>query len=58
MLNNVLGTSLEPAFFDNPYPFFQPFTEAELSATTSALDYTPNYLLEEGIKDYMAFLRE
>ena len=28
VLNDALGTSLEPDYFDCPYSFFQPFTEA------------------------------
>jgi len=53
ILNDTLGASLETEYFDNPYPFFQPFTEADLSAAESALGYEPQYSLEEGIKDYL-----
>jgi len=33
-LNAALGTHLAPDYFDNPYPFFQNHTQADISKTT------------------------
>ncbi len=52
-LNAALGTEAVAEYFDNPFPFYQPHTEADLSATTAALRYTPKFTLETGILDYV-----
>ncbi len=52
-LNRALGTSLEPDYFDNPYAFYQEFTEADLTRTREALGFEPRYGLEEGVAEYM-----
>lgn len=52
-LNRVLQLSLEPDYIDNPYPFYQPHTEADLTATTPALQTSPAYPLERGMDDYL-----
>lgn len=54
-LNEPLGTKLEPDYFENPYGFYQDFTEADLSKTKEALDYEPEYDIKAGIKDYLSF---
>ncbi|MDD4931868.1 MAG: ADP-glyceromanno-heptose 6-epimerase [Methylacidiphilaceae bacterium] len=51
-LNAALGTQAEPDYFPCPYRFFQPHTEAELSATQAALGYQPRFSLEKGIDAY------
>jgi ADP-L-glycero-D-manno-heptose 6-epimerase len=51
-LNEVLGTKLKPQYFECPYPFYQPHTEADMSATKSDLGIQPKYSLEQGLKDY------
>ncbi|VVM07667.1 ADP-L-glycero-D-manno-heptose 6-epimerase [Methylacidimicrobium cyclopophantes] len=53
-LNTVLGTQAEPEYFPCPYRFFQPHTEAALSATEAALGYRPRFSLEKGIEAYSA----
>jgi ADP-L-glycero-D-manno-heptose 6-epimerase len=53
-LQSVLGTKFETEYFDNPYPFYQPHTEADLTLSRKALGYNPKFSLEEGIKDYFA----
>lgn len=55
-LNDVLGTDYAPEYFDCPYPFYQPFTEADLTASRRVLGYEPRYRLEDGVADYMAWL--
>lgn len=52
VLNSVLGTQLEPEYIENPYPFYQPHTEADMSTTLKTLKVEPIYSLEDGIKDY------
>jgi ADP-L-glycero-D-manno-heptose 6-epimerase len=53
-LNRVLNTQWQPEYIDNPHAHYQPHTEADLSATTAALRYTPKFTLEAGIDDYFA----
>jgi ADP-L-glycero-D-manno-heptose 6-epimerase len=52
-LNAALGTSFEPDYFDNPYDFYQTFTEADLTRAKRDLGYVPKFELEPGILDYM-----
>lgn len=58
ILNKELGGKEETEYVDNPYPFYQPFTEADLSAARAGLGYEPKWSLEEGIADYVRVLRE
>jgi len=53
-LNRVLQLDLEVEYIPNPYTFYQPHTEAELSATIKHLGVAPQYSLEKGIDDYFA----
>ncbi|HKS15900.1 MAG TPA: ADP-glyceromanno-heptose 6-epimerase [Planctomycetota bacterium] len=52
-LNAALGTSFEPDYFDNPYDFYQTFTEADLTRSKRDLGYVPKFDLEPGVLDYM-----
>jgi len=52
-LNAALGTSFEPDYIDNPYDFYQTFTEADLTRSKRDLGYAPKFELEPGILDYM-----
>jgi ADP-L-glycero-D-manno-heptose 6-epimerase len=52
ILQKNLGTKLETEYFENPYSFYQPHTEADLTLSRKALKYNPQYTLEKGIKDY------
>ena len=55
-LNKNLGTTLEPEYIHNPYKFYQEFTQAD---TNNFLpNYTPNYNLESGIKEYMKWIKQ
>ena len=51
-LNRVLKMSLKPEYFDCPYPFYQPHTEADMAATKRDLKIEPRFSLEEGLEDY------
>ena len=55
-LNKELGTNLEPEYIDNPYPFFQLKTQADITKSKEKLGYEPDYTLEKGIADYVAIL--
>ena len=55
-LNHSLGMNLEPDYFDNPYSFYQPHTEADLDLAGQELNYTPQYPPANGIADYVAIL--
>ncbi len=52
-LNQVLDTSLEPSYFDNPYKHYQEETEADLKDTKKILGYISEYDIKKGIKDYL-----
>lgn len=57
-LNKEMGTNLEPEYIDNPYPFFQLKTQADMTKSTEKLGFTPDYTLEQGIADYVKILKE
>ncbi|MBR4592194.1 MAG: ADP-glyceromanno-heptose 6-epimerase [Elusimicrobiaceae bacterium] len=56
-LNKELGTNLEPEYIDNPYPFFQLKTQADITKSKEKLGYEPDYTLEQGIADYVKILK-
>lgn len=51
-LNEVLGTNLEPDYFENPYAFYQNKTCAGISKIQKAVGYEPRYSVKQGIEDY------
>lgn len=53
ILNVELGTSLEPDYFDNPYAFYQSYTQADMTRAKKELNFVPEYTLELGIADYV-----
>ncbi|MFH2202845.1 MAG: ADP-glyceromanno-heptose 6-epimerase [Elusimicrobiota bacterium] len=53
VLNEVMGTSLEPEYFDNPYSFYQNETEGDPRAAQEGIGFTAEYSIEAGIKDYL-----
>jgi ADP-L-glycero-D-manno-heptose 6-epimerase len=55
-LNRTLGLKLEPEYFDNPYPFYQPHTEADMTRARTELEFTPQFPPAAGIADYVATL--
>jgi ADP-L-glycero-D-manno-heptose 6-epimerase len=52
VLNGVLGTDFKAEYIDNPYAFYQPHTEADMSRTQKMLKVAPKYSLEAGVRDY------
>jgi ADP-L-glycero-D-manno-heptose 6-epimerase len=55
-LNRCLGTSLEPEYFENPYSFYQPHTEADMAKARNELNFSPQYPPGRGIADYLGLL--
>ena len=55
-LNKEMGLNLEPEYIDNPYPFFQNKTEADMSLAKEKIGYTPDFTLETAIADYVSIL--
>ena len=53
-LNKVLGTSLEPDYFRNPYAFTQDHTETDNTLATRTIGYESIIGLDEGIQKYHA----
>lgn len=53
-LNRVLGTSLAPDYFPNPYGFTQDHTECEMGRAASEIGHVPAYDLRKGIEAYYA----
>ena len=53
-LNEALGTSLKPDYFDNPYTaFYQNFTQADMSHHERMTGFRCQYTTRTGILDYV-----
>ncbi len=52
-LNEAMGTNLEPDYFDNPYDFYQNFTQADMSHTQKMTGFKPRFTTREGVLDYV-----
>jgi len=57
-LNRNLGTRLDPEYFDNPYAFYQPHTEADMTRAKEELGWVPQFNPATGIADYVKRLEE
>jgi ADP-L-glycero-D-manno-heptose 6-epimerase len=57
-LNNSLGMKLDPEYIENPYSFYQPHTEADLTAARNDLKYEPEFPPARGIADYVNLLEK
>lgn len=53
ILNEGLGTRFEPDYFDNPYDFYQNFTQADITLAKRELSWYPQFSPREGILDYV-----
>ena len=58
LLNKALGAGYEPEYFENPYAFYQPHTEADLVRSSSDLGYAVHYPIDRGIAEYVKELME
>uniref|UniRef100_A0A6C0EI75 NAD-dependent epimerase/dehydratase domain-containing protein n=1 Tax=viral metagenome TaxID=1070528 RepID=A0A6C0EI75_9ZZZZ len=55
ILNVEMNKKLKIEYFDNPYDFYQNYTEASIE---NDIDYKPQFTLEEGIGDYRNYLNK
>lgn len=53
ILNAILGTRLEPDYFENPYSFYQNETQGDPSAAAAGLGFKAAWSPEDGIADYL-----
>lgn len=51
-LNKVLAANYKPIYFDNPYSYYQNYTEADLTEAKKNLNYKPEYSIKTGSQDY------
>lgn len=58
LINEALGTSHEPEYFENPYAFYQDYTCADLSETTAGLNWRPERDPRAAIVEYVRWLAE
>jgi ADP-L-glycero-D-manno-heptose 6-epimerase len=58
ILGRELGRNLEVEYFDNPYPFYQMHTEADMTETQSLLGWEPEWTLEDGMGEYIRLLEQ
>jgi ADP-L-glycero-D-manno-heptose 6-epimerase len=56
VLNRELGTELAADYFDNPYSFYQPHTQADMKRVQNELGFTPRFTPAAGIADYLSLL--
>lgn len=54
LLNQALGASFEPEYFDNPYPFYQNRTQGDPLKAKRLLGFEARWSLEKGIFDYFS----
>jgi len=57
-LNQAMGTQFEPEYFENPYSFYQPHTEADMDRAKKDLGFEPQFRPEIGIPDYVQSLQK
>ncbi|MEX0885631.1 MAG: ADP-glyceromanno-heptose 6-epimerase [Phycisphaeraceae bacterium] len=57
-LNEALGTDLAPDYIDNPYPFYQDYTCADMTATEKGLRWKPEYPAHDAIMEYAQLLKQ
>ena len=57
ILNEVMGTRLEPEYVDNPFASaYQNYTRADLRRAADQLGYIPQWDLAAGVADYVCWL--
>ena len=57
LINNALGTSIEPRYIENPLKNYVHDTIADLSLISKSLGYNPQWTLEKGIKSLIDYYR-
>jgi len=56
ILNRAIGTAFEPQYFENPYPFYQDYTCADLTETRAGLDWQAQHEVEQAMGEYATWL--
>lgn len=56
ILNDILGTRLEPDYFDNPYGFYQNSTQADTAEAKRLFGFEARWSVEVGMKEYLTTL--
>ncbi len=54
VLNDVLQTNHQPEYFDNPYGFYQDYTQADTTLAEKKLGFQAQYSIEAGMREYLA----
>ncbi len=57
-LNKALKTNLAPEYIDNPYPFYQNKTQADMRNAKALINYRPEWSLADGVADYVEILEK
>ena len=57
VINKALGTAQPTEYFDNPYGFYQDATCADTERGEKILGWKAGHTPEEGISDYVGWLR-
>ncbi len=57
-LNKGLKTDYKAQYINNPYPFYQLKTQADMTKAKELIKYTAGYSLEKGIADYVKILEQ
>lgn len=57
ILESSLNKEIQIEYFENPFSFYQNNTCADLIDSNNSLKYFPNYTLEEGIIDYLKYIK-
>ena len=58
IIAKTLGVNVEVEYFDNPYDFYQNYTEADLTETENVLGWYPQTQIEEGIPSYINWIKK
>lgn len=58
VIKRSLGVEVETEYFDNPYDFYQNYTEADLTETKNILGWYPQTQIEDGIPAYVEWIKD
>ena len=58
ILQKELGTDYATEYFPNPYRGYQMHTQADISLSEENFNFKPAFSLEEGIKNYIPYIKE